>query len=91
MTIVLPHDPGASALIETERDRQNAMWGGPAHDDLHDVLTWFTILCRQEVHVAEAVDGFRDLVTELTQLCAVAQAWLAVEIRRNTAAEQELT
>lgn len=71
------------ALIETERRRQGRMWGGLSHDNMHDNAEWLDILHRQEVHVAEAVHGPRDLPRELTQMIAVGIAWLGADLQRR--------
>jgi hypothetical protein len=35
------------AEIEAERARQDAQWGGPAHDDEHSLWDWFGYIKRQ--------------------------------------------
>ncbi len=42
----MPPDP-ALAAIEAERARQDAKWGGPAHDDQHDAFDWLEIAADQ--------------------------------------------
>jgi len=43
-------DQQTSVFLEViqERKRQDRQWGGPAHDDTHDVLAWGSYICYQE-------------------------------------------
>jgi hypothetical protein len=34
--------------IAAERNKQDAEWGGPAHDDTHSVADWFSFMAHQE-------------------------------------------
>lgn len=39
--------------VELERHRQNKMWGGPEHDDAHDVRDWIVYIVN---YLGKAVD-----------------------------------
>jgi hypothetical protein len=36
------------AEIHAERDRQGAEWGGPEHDDTHNLAEWFDFIEHQD-------------------------------------------
>lgn len=68
-----------SAMVQAERRRQNAKWGVQRHD----MLRWLSILVEEVGEVAEATQkgmpsekqtDAADLMTELIQVAAVAQA-----------------
>lgn len=64
--------------IETERYRQNKIWGGPEHDDSHDVRDWIAYIVNylgQAVH--RDADWGRDLDTVRRCLIQVASLCVA--------------
>lgn len=65
----------ALELIKAERDRQDAKWGV---DRRLPITLWFTILSEEVGEVARAIleRDYANLVEELTQVAAVAQAAL---------------
>lgn len=82
---MVPADRRANALVATERERQDRMWGGADHDAPHDCLNWTDILGRQYQHVIESCTygNARDRTTELVQMLAVGHAWLEAELRQR--------
>lgn len=40
MSVPVPGEPSALADVLAERERQEAKWGGPEHDDRHHPLHW---------------------------------------------------
>ena len=55
--------------ISAERDRQDAQWGGPSHDDEHDPTDWLDFIEYQGEFLADAWDllGNGDFVDEEPQ------------------------
>lgn len=49
--------PAIQSVLE-ERRRQDAQWGGPEHDDAHDIEDWFVFIDRQ-------LDAARELIGNL--------------------------
>lgn len=47
------------AIIDTlaERDRQDEQWGGPTHDDTHDVFDWARYIGQQIEKLGDLPDG----------------------------------
>ncbi len=83
---VLPETSRVLGLVEQERRRQIDRWGGPTGDGVENPTTpdgvRLRVLVEEVGEVAEAMgrpedgNGTRDLRTELTQVAAVAVAWL---------------
>ncbi|WP_339064752.1 hypothetical protein [Teredinibacter turnerae] len=70
-------DPGAAFnAVRAERDKQDAKWGGPEHDDTHDPAEWCLLL----VHFATRAVNDRAVPKlfrrRLTQIAALAVAAL---------------
>jgi hypothetical protein len=42
--------------IKAERERQDALWGGPSHDDNHDALDWLEFIDYQVTRTHDAVN-----------------------------------
>jgi hypothetical protein len=59
------------AEIASERDHQDAMWGGPVHDDEHYPDDWAAII---RSHVDDAVYSPCSYRIELVRIAAVAVA-----------------
>lgn len=62
--------------VSQERDAQDALWGGPVHDDRNMPEDWMWILIR---HFGLEADNARELTPErwrrqLVRVCAVAVA-----------------
>ena len=73
------------AEIHAERDRQDAKWGGPEHDDSHSLFEWWGFM--RERMVGRAYSGGRAAERrDLIQIAALALA--AIEsIDRKTHSE----
>lgn len=56
------------AAIELERQRQDAEWGGPAHDDEHSIQEWVGFIDRQ----SDAIYRTRDAGEARSRLVKVA-------------------
>lgn len=69
-------DTGLDEILD-ERNRQDAKWGGSAHDDEHSPWEWYGILASEmnEVHQSLTIQG-DNTREELVQVAAVALAWL---------------
>lgn len=81
-------DPGACAIaaVMLERMAQDRKWGEQNHDD----LGWLPILTEEVGEVAQALlrqkdTDASDLKHELTQVAAVAVAWVECIMRREAA------
>jgi len=68
-------------LIDCERHAQDIKWGEQNHDD----YKWLAILSEEVGELAKEILSRNDLLTlnELTQVAAVAVAWLEAIERRN--------
>jgi len=72
----------ALQLIMSERARQNRKWGVQNHPDLY----WLAIIMEEIGETAQAIidrKGNDEIDTELTQVAAVAVAWLECRARKQ--------
>ncbi len=66
--------------IQAERERQDAQWGGPEHDDHHTVEDWCSILFDRVERAQSEIEGYYAEVSHqtyrhrLVQVAAVAVA-----------------
>ena len=66
------------AAVVEERIQQNKKWGVQDHDDSY----WLAILVEEVGEVAKDMQEGRDPRLEITQVAAVAVAWLEAANRR---------
>jgi hypothetical protein len=66
------------AEIETERQAQDALWGGPAHDDAHPEAEWIALLTRHLGLAVEDGPGRADPARWRRQMLRVAALAVAV-------------
>jgi hypothetical protein len=76
--VTTPVDPQEAVLAEIvlERLEQDAQWGGPGHDDQHDVNCWIAILARH-VGLAANDEAATDLARFRRQMVRVAAVAVA--------------
>lgn len=78
--VPMPEDKQKIFLeILEERNRQDAKWGGTAHDDQHDADDWFDYVRYQMSQVEEEWDGEDDNVVRRAYVKIAALAVAAVE------------
>lgn len=59
--------------VEDERHRQDAKWGGPAHDDAHDSIEWDDFIRMRTRQLARVdLPDRRRLLVEIAALSAAA-------------------
>lgn len=76
--------------LDVERAYQDALWGGPSHDDGHTPRDWVALACR---HLGLAVDDSRghDQGRWRRQMLRVAALCLAAVESQDRLAGRELT
>ena len=70
-----PEQPASKALqdVATERQRQDAKWGGPEHDDLHSFADWHRFINERLASSAYANEArTRKLLIEIAALAVAA-------------------
>lgn len=77
---------GVLAEIQRERERQDAKWGGPDHDDQHTMYEWFDILNER---MATIYDGRNDQRRALVEMAAISVAVIECIDRREMKAQKD--
>ena len=73
------------AEIDAERDRQDRMWGGPDHDNLHTPNDWVAYLAKhlgKAVHWPWTPEGFRKQMVVVGALAVAAIEWVERPVSR---------
>lgn len=63
---------GWVAEIAAERQRQDAKWGGPQHDDEHDQAEWEQFIIERLAELGPCADTFRHRMLEIAALAVAA-------------------
>lgn len=58
--------------VMAERQRQDAQWGGPKHDDTHTLRDWFFFINHQIAHYLHRRQGARMTLIKIAALCFAA-------------------
>ena len=58
-------------LINAEREKQDAQWGGPTHDDQHQASDWARFIYQQLEHLA-ASDDVQERLVKIAALAIAA-------------------
>lgn len=72
--MVLDNEPRWVQDIQAERSRQDQEWGGPAHDDQHEVTDWLEYIGKQHGRAfrASGPDEARERFVKIAALAAAA-------------------
>ena len=60
--------------VDAERGRQDARWGGPAHDDQHSRRDWIAFICREAGKASQNWVTPGEFETQMVQVAALACA-----------------
>lgn len=73
------------ALIDAERDRQDAIWGGPEYDDTHNTLDWENFISDWAWKATDSIDNPLKYRDGLVKVAALAVAAIESHDRKQAA------